>query len=114
MVVGVGPSAAAVVRRVRHAKLVDDRQKNVLGARPAAKEREAVPRTVAPVPLSYENHINTESAKVEWTIEEELLLIQIHNDIGNKWSVIAQKIPGKYHRPHTGPIIASKITSTPN
>lgn len=43
----------------------------------------------------YENHINTATAKVEWTIEEELLLIQYHNDIGNKWSVIAQKIPGK-------------------
>jgi hypothetical protein len=86
----------------------------VLGGGPAAKKRKAVPRTVVPLPLSYENHISTESAKVEWTIEEELLLIQLHNDIGNKWSVIAQKIPGKYHQQHTGPTTASRTTSTPN
>jgi hypothetical protein len=68
----------------------------VYGPRAAAQERQTVSRTVFFGPLSYENHINTETAKVEWTIEEELLLIQFHNDIGNKWSVIAQKIPGKY------------------
>jgi hypothetical protein len=55
-----------------------------------------------------------ETAKVEWTIEEELLLIQYHNDIGNKWSVIAQKIPGKSKLNNSGPIIVSKTTSTPN
>lgn len=55
-----------------------------------------------------------ETAKVEWTIEEEILLIQFHNDIGNKWSVIAQKIPGKYASHNAGPITASRTTSTPN
>lgn len=59
----------------------------------------------------YENHINTATAKVEWTIEEELLLIQYHNDIGNKWSVIAQKIPGKYNLFHLDLTTASRITS---
>jgi hypothetical protein len=73
-----------------------------------------VPRTVSRRPLRYENHINTETAKVEWTIEEELLLIQYHNDIGNKWSVIAQKIPGKYSPSHAGPTTASRTTSTPS
>lgn len=38
---------------------------------------------------------------MEWTIEEELMLIQFHNEIGNKWSVIAQKIPGKYLPAHS-------------
>ena len=55
-----------------------------------------------------------ETAKVEWTIEEEILLIQFHNDIGNKWSVIAQKIPGKSSLNNVGPIIASRTTSIPN
>jgi hypothetical protein len=36
-----------------------------------------------------------ETAKVEWTIDEELKLINFHNEIGNKWSSIAMKIPGK-------------------
>lgn len=44
----------------------------------------------------YENHICADLLKAEWTIEEELMLINYHNEIGNKWSVIAQKIPGKY------------------
>jgi hypothetical protein len=48
-------------------------------------------------PCRYENHICADLLKAEWTIEEELMLINYHNDIGNKWSVIAQKIPGKYH-----------------
>ena len=43
----------------------------------------------------YDNHISTELSKAEWTIEEELMLIHYHNDIGNKWAQIAQKIPGK-------------------
>lgn len=43
----------------------------------------------------YENHINTDTAKMDWTLEEELMLIQYHNEIGNKWALIAQKIPGK-------------------
>jgi hypothetical protein len=38
-----------------------------------------VPRTVRELARSYENHINMETAKVEWTIEEELMLIQFHN-----------------------------------
>jgi hypothetical protein len=24
------------------------------------------------------------------------MLLQYHNEVGNKWSLIAQKIPGKY------------------
>lgn len=55
-----------------------------------------------------------ETAKVEWTKDEELLLIQFHNDIGNKWSVISQKIPGKYQSNKLDPIIVSKITSILN
>ena len=43
----------------------------------------------------YENHICADTAKTEWTIEEELMLIQFHNEIGNRWSAIAQRIPGK-------------------
>lgn len=52
-------------------------------------------RKVRPLKLRYENHINTDTAKIDWTLEEELMLIQYHNEIGNKWALIAQKIPGK-------------------
>jgi hypothetical protein len=54
----------------------------------------------------YENHINQETAKVEWSVEEELRLVQLHDEIGNKWSHIAQGIPGKSHSPHLGLITA--------
>lgn len=112
MVWGGRPSTAAAVWGARHAQLEYDCQTDVFGARNATKERQTVPGTVLYGSFSYENHINTETAKVEWTIEEELLLIQYHNDIGNKWSVIAQKIPGKYHNTHSGPTTASRTTST--
>ena len=36
-----------------------------------------------------------ETARIEWTQNEEEVLIDLHNQIGNKWSLIAQQIPGK-------------------
>lgn len=43
----------------------------------------------------YENHIAAEGGRVEWSQEEEKTLVELHNSIGNKWSLIAQQIPGK-------------------
>jgi hypothetical protein len=43
----------------------------------------------------YENHINVDETKIQWTIDEELMLVRYHNEVGNKWSVIAQMINGK-------------------
>ena len=33
---------------------------------------------------------------MEWTVEEEEKMIELHNEVGNKWALIAQDIPGKY------------------
>lgn len=54
-----------------------------------------MPRKVQHGTRRYENHINAETAKVEWSQEEEYQLIQLHNEVGNKWSAIAVKLPGK-------------------
>lgn len=32
---------------------------------------------------------------MEWTVEEEEKMIELHNEMGNKWALIAQNIPGK-------------------
>lgn len=78
-----------------HAQLEPDCKKDVSRTKLIPKKRETMSRKVRPLKLRYENHINTDTAKIDWTLEEELMLIQYHNEIGNKWALIAQKIPGK-------------------
>jgi hypothetical protein len=31
----------------------------------------------------------------EWTTEEDEKLFKLHEEVGNKWSLIAQHIPGR-------------------
>lgn len=31
----------------------------------------------------------------EWSVEEEKYLYKLHDQIGNKWAIIAQNFPGK-------------------
>lgn len=42
------------------------------------------------------------------------MLFDLHGEMGNKWSLIALKLPGRYGVFYAGPTIALKITSTPN
>lgn len=49
------------------------------GPRTAEKERQTVQGEVAVWRSRYENHINQETAKVEWSMEEELRLVQLHD-----------------------------------
>ena len=32
----------------------------------------------------------------EWNEDEEHILYDMHEEVGNKWSLIAQKLPGRY------------------
>ena len=50
--------------------------------------------------LRYENHISSSGLRMEWTVEEEEKMIELHNEMGNKWALIAQNIPGKYQFNH--------------
>jgi len=33
--------------------------------------------------------------KESWTLEEDMLVIKAHKEIGNKWSEIARRVPGR-------------------
>jgi len=100
------------LRRRGNAKLESHREKDVSWLQNSSQKRQTMSRTVWPFELSYENHISSETSKAEWTIEEELMLIQYHNEIGNKWSLIAQKIPGKYPSIQAGQITVWRTTFT--
>lgn len=69
------------------------------------------------VPLPYpryHNHLDRNISNEEWKVEEENQLFEMQDDVGNKWALIASKLPGRYAKPYLGPTIASKTISTPN
>ncbi|KAL2333881.1 hypothetical protein Fmac_015094 [Flemingia macrophylla] len=41
------------------------------------------------------NHLQPNIKKDSWTAEEDLILIKAHQEIGNKWSEIAKRLPGR-------------------
>jgi hypothetical protein len=41
------------------------------------------------------NHIDPKLAKKAWTAEEDRRIIDLHEEYGNKWSLIAKQIPGR-------------------
>lgn len=45
--------------------------------------------------IRYHNHLDSTILRTEWTPEEEQHLYRLHDDIGNKWAIIAQRLPGR-------------------
>ncbi|XP_057491382.1 transcription factor MYB98-like [Actinidia eriantha] len=43
----------------------------------------------------WHNHLRPDIKKDLWTEEEEMILIEAHKQIGNKWATIARKLPGR-------------------
>lgn len=43
----------------------------------------------------YHNHLDSTILRTEWTPEQEQYLYKLHDEIGNKWAIIAQKLPGR-------------------
>lgn len=44
----------------------------------------------------YHNHLKASISNAEWGEEEDRDLLRLHGEYGNKWSIIAQKIEGRY------------------
>lgn len=43
----------------------------------------------------WNNHLDPEINKGEWSYEEDLVLLQKHKELGRKWSVIAKQFKGR-------------------
>ncbi|XP_076909909.1 uncharacterized protein LOC143567347 [Bidens hawaiensis] len=43
----------------------------------------------------WQNHLRPDITKDAWSEEEDKLLIAIHKEVGNKWSEIARRLPGR-------------------
>jgi len=43
----------------------------------------------------WHNHLDPDINKTNWTPEEEVLMAEAHKELGNKWSEIAKRLPGR-------------------
>jgi hypothetical protein len=66
------------------------------GVQDPGSHGQAVPGKVTSIIGRYHNHLDSAIVSTEWTQEEEEMLFELHEKIGNKWSAISQKIPGRY------------------
>ncbi|KAJ3596496.1 hypothetical protein NHX12_002903 [Muraenolepis orangiensis] len=43
----------------------------------------------------WHNHLNPAVKKSSWTLEEDLMIYQAHNILGNRWAQISKQLPGR-------------------
>jgi hypothetical protein len=44
----------------------------------------------------WHNHLNPDVCKAPWSTEEDVLIVKLQREHGNKWAEISKSIPGRY------------------
>jgi len=44
----------------------------------------------------YHNHLRSDISKAAWTEEEDRIILEYHQNEGNKWSSMTKRLPGRY------------------
>ena len=71
------------------------RSQTLLGLWYQRPERKTMQRKVTALLYRYISHIDTSQSKYNWTLDDEQKLIELHNELGNKWAIIGQQIGGR-------------------
>lgn len=43
----------------------------------------------------WHNHLHPDISKAEWTEQEDRIILEFHQSVGNKWAAMTEKLPGR-------------------
>lgn len=89
-------SAQAHRQRNLTQKLVGYRQTHVSIVQLQKEDWQTMQIEVQPQRFRWYNHLDPEISKKAWTKPEEEKLLSLHKIYGNKWTVIAEEMTGRY------------------
>ena len=95
MVIARGPDPAFAEGGAGGEEVERDRAEDGVVVRSAAADGKAMPREVCSPTRRYHNHLDAAIVTTGWSQAEENTLSIAHAAVGNKWSVIAQRLPGR-------------------
>lgn len=94
-------SASASVRRGENHQVESHRPEDGRRVQDGWSQRKAVQRKVLSQLRRYQTVLEPSFCHLLWTEEEEKTMYALHDELGNKWAQIAQRMPGRYHFVHS-------------